>query len=601
MLVVYLLVFVLSKCIVSEHDKINMQKDFVNIETMFNDVLTDANKDNDVVNCTGFVLSNYFNDKKTITLISMDFDGGIPKLINSFGKFNFINRNVTKKTILLNDMYLITVRTEKVFVEQFENLTKDATWNPKLKFLIVFKELKQENVKDVFDILLKHHVLNVVIANGTNDPNILSYNPYENYACGKYYTGIINYGKCINTSTELYPNKLVTGLRDCIFNVSLPHWPPYTVDPGKISKPSIPIGIEQYTINVLAEIEKFKVNYQYNYDADVFSTVDEDMKATGPMDMLQRNLTDLMIGGMLLVPLRAAAFSYIYTHVDYIDEISVVIQKASLKPVWSFYYREFDFRVWALLIVVFILFTVIVAYLLREQDKTYILLKLLDYFFLHGYKLRFRLSVRCIFIFWIWFTYLVNSFYQTSMMSFTTKPSLETQIADMETLVERGIEPCISRAIINFLPENEIKYNEKIQSCKTILGSIMTVSKSKYLYTIVMNTIYMYNKNKFVDEFGDPNVYSFSKPVAKVIYGIFTYKGFPLHYRFHRLALRIREAGLIWYHRDYQNYINGLVHRHRQKYFVSRFAIPWYVFTIGTFLALVAFVFELNEKSREIN
>lgn len=54
--------------------------------------------------------------------------------------------------------------------------------------------------------------------------------------------------------------------------------------------------------------------------AELFSKIDDDMKATGFFDLIQNNLTDIVVGFSILTHLRGAAFEYIYAHLAYTDD-----------------------------------------------------------------------------------------------------------------------------------------------------------------------------------------------------------------------------------------------------------------------------------------
>lgn len=558
---------------------------------------------NNLPACVAKILNEYYHEEKVLTYVDMNFGcNNIIKLIYSSTNLSVVSRKSNVKLRLPNEGYLITVRSVSNFSNLLYNLTKEATWNPKKKFIIVFELICENELKFVFDSLLKTHVHEVLIINGTNDADLYTYNAFQNYACGKYYSRIIPYGKCLITKANLFPEKLLTGLRNCTFHVAAPHWPPYSIHPSKRSDGMLEVGVEQYIMKIIAEKEHFKLNYTFTDDAEEFSTVSLNMSATGPMTMLQNNITDAMLGGLLLIPSRAEAFQYLYGHLDYADEMRFMVKKASLIPAWKNFYLEFDSTVWVLLLFILITFSILIIILMRAKDKSSVVLKLLDNLILHGYNLQSRMSVKCVLILWVWFAYLVNCFYQSILMSLTTKPGTIKQISHPADLIQFGIKPCLSyviKSVIKAETGSDSYLNQMIEEqpgCESFLKSIDTVSKSSDLYTIVIYSIYNYNKYLFYDKWHNPLLYSFQTPVLKIVNAIYMYKGFPMQSRMHLLTIRMKENGLVQKHLEYQYFLKELKHRYKSRGFEARFVAPWYLYTFGCTAAFVAFALEYLSK-----
>ncbi|CAD0199670.1 unnamed protein product [Chrysodeixis includens] len=303
--------------------------------------------------------------------------------------------------------YIITALNVEAFCDGFKDMLKDLKWNPSARFLIVIKSIKESELKTIFDVLLKQHVINVVVVNGTDDALLYTYNPFDHYACGRYYKHIEALGPCLQTDSNLFPNKLVTGLRNCTLRAFVPHQPPYVINPalvinvvvvnatedpllytynpydnyncgkrydsvinyGKCSRavnlldlypekavtglqnctldvvishwPPFTIvysrdsnnissalakGLEPYLLRLMGETQGFKVNIIDDYDSENISTVSSDLRATGTLRKLQDNEVDAVIGGMLLIPSRALAFSFIDGHLGYTDEIRFIVK-----------------------------------------------------------------------------------------------------------------------------------------------------------------------------------------------------------------------------------------------------------------------------------
>lgn len=562
-----------------------------------------SNEDsNSLLPCIFKILFKYFREENSLTFVDMKFkDDNILKSLNRLNITSIVNRSPNVKLKFLNMNYLLAVNNLQSFKDLFPCLTKEAGWNPIARFLIVFQSLEAHQYREVLDMLLKYHVINIIFVNGTTNPSLHTYNPFENYGCGKYYTRIIHFGKCSNNTHDLYPEKLVTGLRNCIFNISATHWPPFSIDPAQRVKGMASQGVEQYVMETIAEMEQFKVNFTYNFDAEKFSIVTSDMSVSGPMEMLQNNKTDVMLGGLLLYRARAIAFSYLYGHLDHIDDIKIVVKKAPLLETWKLFYMEFEPLVWLCIFLSFVMFSIVMIVLLQAQDKSKVVLQLIDSLIMHGHKIRYRSTVKCVFAFWLWFTFLINCFYQSNLVSLTTTPTFNEQISIPKHLVQYNLRPCVSPVMFKFVDvygngSGSAFAARTKPACKKLLKSLNAVSNSKHLYTITLNSIYMYYKHLFYDQWGQPLLYSFRRPISNAVYAIYMYKGFPMHYRINKLTLMLKENGLVQRQLEKQYHLRNLQCHYRYKGYEVRFVVPWYIYAFGCFVSMVAFVIESSTK-----
>lgn len=553
------------------------------------------------IQCVTGILKQYFTETEALTYINLDSDDDILEAIHGIGTISIVTKNLNVKNLFPHQGYFVIFEDPSNFGECFDRLTMEPTWNPLSRFLIVIKSLKHDDLKDIFDTLLKLHVINVLIVNGTNETHLYSYNPYDNYGCGKYYDKAISYGSCLESTQDLYPNKLVTGLRGCTFNVNIPHQPPFTIDPAKnINQEHHSLGVEQDLFNILAETEQFTVNYIFKFE-DIYSTIGPDMKVSGPMKMLQNNETDVMFGSMILVKARAEAFTFLNGHLDYVDEFRFVIKKAPYVATWRYIYLEFHSTVWAMLLLVFITYAIIMMTLLREKDKGKVIFKLFDMFFAHGWKIRLPLKIRFIFIMWVWFCILVNNFYQSSLVSLITSPIREIQISEEKDIFNFKLRPCMPIKLQKYLATelqiNGTKYfSNENKDCKDEIDNVNAVSRSPELFTISQKVILLYNKRKYMNKYGTFDIYVLKKPYASFLYATYFYKGFPITDRMRRTSIQLREFGFAGRSlRD--RYYSQLVKIHyRQNVYKIKNFIQWYIYIAGGTLSFLVFILEVLLK-----
>lgn len=547
-------------------------------------------------------VTNIVNKHYEKSLTYVDINGGgneITKAINLMGTILLISRTSNVKLDVLHLGYLIVANNSTDFAENFHKLNNEATWKPSNKFLVVIKTLDENNLKDIFNELLKLNVINAIVINGTGDLDVYTYNPFENYACGKYYNRIIHFGNCLNATVKnLFPVKLVTGFRRCTIRAVAPHLPPYSIDPSRQKQGEKHLGLEQYAFHILSQLEEFKVNYTYMDFAEQFSDLDDNLKATGSFKLIQSNETDVLLGFTMLSSMRANAFDYLYKHIAFSDEHTTVVKKAGNVPVWKTMYMEFDQTVWTLLALAFICVLLVFLVILRVNDKTVIFFKLWDNLLQHGHIYQCRSSLKTVLIAWIWFTFLVNAFYQSSLMSLTTNPAKSYQVSTIEDLVNLKYKPCISPALGEFLHAiADQNFSNDVNLCKTMVRGMEVVSRVDGLFTIVPLSIYNYNKYLFFDENGNDNIFHFHRPLNKVIYATFLYKGWPMYERFDSITLRVREVGLMKYYSRYVHRQNeGNFKRYRGTRKKARMIVPWNVIGIGAVVSALIFILEILGK-----
>lgn len=557
------------------------------------------------IKCVTNIVKEHYAETKVLTYLGNKVeDESLLKAINIANTVSILilSRQTRPVLFIQHEVYLISSPNASYIAQKFPKITKQASWNPLAQFLVIVKDLKTSDLRNVFDTFLKLHARNVVVMSGTEEAHLYSYNPFDNYGCGKRYDNIISYGECSQAwMYDLYPKKMVTKLRNCTFDVIITQWPPYTILAPNDSDSSQPLryGAEPHLFQLIGRMQDFQINIIKDYNAvEEYPTVSTDMEAVGSLKKIQDNEADAALGGMLLTPSRALAFSFVYGHLAYTDEIRFIVKLAPEVPAWKNLYLEFESTVWALIILSLIFYSLLVIILLRTEDKSHVVLILVGNLVLHGRSIRGRLPVKCVIMCWIWFAYLINTFYQSGLFSLTTNPAKEYQISNEEDIVKFKLQPCFSSAMEKYYLESvtsDAGY-KRMHDCDGLIDSVTTVANSKDLYTIFMNGQYLYNKQKFLDEYGKSRVVTLAKPYSKVIFSIFLYKGFPMINYLHHKALRLRELGLADKIMNEANHLKQLKYRFhgKEKKFQTRFAIPWHIYIFGCTLALVAFIIELN-------
>ncbi|CAH2108003.1 unnamed protein product [Euphydryas editha] len=594
----------LKKCLIDESNMCKLATMLVVFLTFFlcahsftenNFVLEIPEQNEDLQICVLDILKKYFHEYKYIAYIDINGDDHIIKTVNSALIVHVTSRTSEAKMVVTSEGYLITAGNTNYFTQRFSILAKEPFWNPYGRFLIFIKHLLKEDLRTIFDVLLKYHVIDVVVID-ESDTNLYTYNPFKNYLCGRSYDRIIDYGKCSNScNKDLYPHKLVTGLKNCTFRVDCPHWPPFSMDPVRNKNINLP-GIEQFVFNEISTLEDFKLNYSYNVDGEIFTIVQTNMFVNGPLDSLQKGETDVILGGMLLTQPRTRAFSYISSHLAYADDIRFLVKKATAVSPWKNIYLEFSVFVWIALLFTFLTYFIFFVLVARPKDLGQVWLNMLAYMFLSGTRLK-NSRTRYIIISWIWFAYLINACYQTTLVSITLHPHNFYQVSDVDDIAAYNMKPCVSKVVKDFLHTEDLSFEENQgEDCNKLLESIHTVSRSYEKFTVVFHLMYVYNEYSFYDETGDSMIYAFKRPLSRLSYGIYMYKGFPLQEKLYMHVLRMRENGLIQRYMQLLHWQNNERFRFKEKLRKPYYIIPWGILFIGHTIAFIVLILEILVK-----
>lgn len=559
-----------------------------------------------LIRCVTNILDKYFAHKKELTFVNMNSDENESlKEIHSTMRFSLITRNATEAVLIPNVGYVVYSPDVDTFSSLFQDLTREPPWNPYARFLIVIELLLETELRQVFDVLLRQHVNDALLVNGTEETHLYTYNPFDNYACGRYYDTVIKYGLCAETRQNLYPNKLVNGLKNCTFRASYAHIPPYSIEPSLNEYPNKLLGLEQYVLKTVSESDEFKIDFNIHYNSSIYSRVSPNMTATGPIAMLQTNKTDVMIGSLMLRNSYQVAFTSISGYNDYVDEFTFAVRKASYVPSWKYFYLEFNVFVWLILLVCIIVYSTTIIFLLRPTDKGRIILELVGNLLLQGRGISGPMTIKYVVIIWVWFAYIVNIFYQSSLVSLTTNPSKEYQISNEEDIAKYNLRPCLSELLANniYTDTASKEQYEKIKvrnvHCEHMVGALELVSKNKDMFTIFVSYFYLYNKDTFNDQYGEPLIHYIERPFLKLLCGMQFYKGFPISARFQLNMMRMRESGLVQKNVRDQYYMRSLKYRFSSKEFVYRFVSPWIVYFSGCILAAACFFIEVIIKIKQ--
>lgn len=263
------------------------------------------------ITCIVNITRQYFLEANSVVYFPPNTESNLLNVLHTMEIISF-NIRTCKDVANPSLAYLLVITDMLDFPQQMEELAAEANWNPYARFLVVVNLLRTDRLSQLFDRFLRLRVYDVVIMNGTLTADLYT------YSLDRLITLLVVnitpdllFGKCCEVTADNFPVKATTGFKNCFFNVSVPHWPPYAVDPKKADDGYDAIGTEQYIFHLMSEIEQFKYRFCFGYDPEEFSMVSTNLSISGPMRLLAQNQTDVMLGGLVLVPSRALVFSYI--------------------------------------------------------------------------------------------------------------------------------------------------------------------------------------------------------------------------------------------------------------------------------------------------
>lgn len=179
-------------------------------------------------------------------------------------------------------------------------------------------------------------------------------------------------------------------------------------------------------------------------------------------------------------------------------------------------------------------------------------------------------------------------------MSMTGNPVKEHQITNEQELAEYNLKLCIFPGMVGYINDEEkASYSKDYITCPDPIQTLLKVADSKKLFTLSQQSVYVFNKKHYFDEYGNPTLFYFDKPYGKFIFSMFFFKGFPLTDRMQVNTIRLKDSGLVQKSLHDRLRIQEIQYKFRDKPFEARLVIPWFIYITGCITAVIAFIFEI--------
>ncbi|XP_061706473.1 uncharacterized protein LOC133517261 [Cydia pomonella] len=471
----------------------------------------------------------------------------------------------------------------------------------------------------VFRSLWEYHLIHVlvIVENLDNDASVYTYFPYAEGRCGRDYSTLVHLCDCRSVGEVDVVGKLREYdrpiLDNCTLNVAARHYPPLVFcSPETEDKRNV--GIERFLIELLLERRNISLNYTCLLETEEAGSISDNFTFSGIVGKLYENEFDLIFGGLSLNNRRVNFFDYLCFHLAYEDMYVAVTHTASLIERWKIVYLMFHANVWLLL-----LFTMVFCAILLSDFGNFLIIQarhatITEFFNLFGHAiqnvnlvLREKLYKNVVIIYWLWFIFLINCFYQTRLLSFTIYPLRKPQLDRYLSLYDYNLTACIPFDVASFLEISGKVHiiNEELRdtnNCKTAEMALDEVAKNKNIYTVAMYFQYLWWLRNNPKE--KERVHLMKESVYNNIYGLFFKRGFPLLEPLNSLMLRLPEHGFVRGSKD----LHGLprlkpagrettsVKLLKTPLKLEDFPIAFGILATGMAFSFIAFIKEITHK-----
>ncbi|GBP96600.1 hypothetical protein EVAR_65153_1 [Eumeta japonica] len=405
-------------------------------------------------------------------------------------------------------------------------------------------------------MLYRHVIRGVVIDTFQDKMDLYTYGPCDAGNCCRNFEKIIELGACqYQNGIEVFSNKFKIEMKNCTLNVATHHWPPFSVI-SKKTEGKKTLGIEQILIEMGAAHLNLNLNYSVVYDTEVYGFVLPNRSMTGVLKSIEENDAELVFGSFILSANRASGLDYVWSHLVHRDFLAIFVPPTTLVEKWRAIYLSLHVHTWILLVFVFVIYSVLSSSVSNRTEKDFVLCcrdpSIILY--LWGFMVQNvswimhrRLQSSPILFGIIWFSFLMNGFYQSSLTSLITKRDTKQVIDSIKQLEESNLKPCISTVTKIHMELTNMAIinggNSQPKECEETDEAFYTMESRSDYYTV--STLAKYRV--ILDSFNQtiPRIHTVKERYAPLIYGFFVYRGFPLTHQLHLYMLRLGESGHI--------------------------------------------------------
>lgn len=473
------------------------------------------------------------------------------------------------------DSYIMQIRNDREVYKNLKNLKTYKSWNPYAKFAVIsaapFAENNFETAARIVKALWIFKITNAVVL--LPDPtnisvyNVLSWFPYKGGKCGIVFEEVELIDNCtfgnFSLHVDWYPNKIPKDLHHCQVKVRTIVWPPFVDEPSRKipetrNQYEFENGIEIKLMNTVAKAANFFVNYTVSDLPLDWGKLFRNGTSSGMMKSLMDEDVDV---GLCALGATVTRHNFLDASETYIQEaVTFCVPHGWRVSTWKKIVTVLQFDTWIMCFLCIILISVTsvsLSYFEKTESSVYknvlnCLQNTVTMITGSPVKTPPRSgSVRLVFMLWIIFCLHLNIVYRTTLISFLTSPSYETELSSAEEILRSNLTiytlPNFKRffsgsedptSMVNMIKKKWINCNDM----KWCLDKVALERNS----VMLTPRLYMeYIINRYKTKNGDPLMHCFKDSIVTFPVEMLMGKGFHLKNRIKVLISRIVPSGLI--------------------------------------------------------
>ncbi|PSN55683.1 Ionotropic receptor 452 [Blattella germanica] len=383
--------------------------------------------------------------------------------------------------------------------------------------------------------------------------------------------------------TTLFENKLITDMKNCKLNLTLRHYPPFVaMNDRYMLGPLVDLlFILFHTLKIRLYLNQPGVEQVANFELPVGVT----NVTNKELDINQECV---------------AIYPYFIQHLKW------VVPAGAPVPRWKSLIKIFNPLMWLCVVTTFIIGSTTSWLLLNQsqQSLTYIsaLLDTLLTYVVVGISDRYKGTVATtFFLLWLFYCLIINTAYQSALISFLNDPGQEQPIKTIEELHKSGLH-LMSMIFNAFVVESEnIEETSHFDECSFMIPCLKLIAQNgdtallddEVLLRLVVNKYFDTETNRHLLHTIEENAYTFYFTIAVYSHGCLIFK------RMEQLMHRMWSAGLII------KYLNGFNEVQRIIYYgvlnddpfvitLSHLQGAFYFLTCGLFVSIIVFLIEIS-------
>ncbi|PSN34945.1 Ionotropic receptor 495 [Blattella germanica] len=375
---------------------------------------------------------------------------------------------------------------------------------------------------------------------------------------------------------ELFQNSTITDMRGCVFNITVRDFPPLTAVKGN----KLGFGFMNYQLRILLKALNLRMN-------------------VNPRN--SNSVPNFKLPAHLIFSGHNHLHDCVATYPYNIQNLIWLVPAGAPVPRWKSLIKIFNPLMWLCIVSTFFIGSTTSWLLLKQshQSLTYIsaLLDTLLTYVAAGISDRYKGTVAStFFLLWLFYCLIINTAYQSALISFLNDPGQEQPIRSFEELQESGLH-LISNIMFPNAKVEEIQQINNYEGCDNCL-EMMALNRTtavllpEYHAKFAMHRYYNSDINTFLISIIDESFYTFYFTMSSYTHGCLFFK------RMEQIVHRIWSAGLT------TRYVQ-LIQFTVKMYYIDLFNSNPYVITLshlqggffflisGLFLSFTVFLIEI--------